>query len=86
MSTGATSKVTSNRIIWLPPRDSNPDMLIQSPFAGTENKETKDLSSADSGKTLQNPHHPRTKNSAEESVPPKNVLQPDNKTGGTPST
>jgi hypothetical protein len=36
-------------------------MLIQSPFPDSENKENKPLPSADSGKVLQNPHHPRTK-------------------------
>jgi hypothetical protein len=46
--------------IWLPPRDSNPDMLIQSSCIDSENKEIKGLSSADSGKDLQNPHHRRT--------------------------
>jgi len=38
-------------------------MLIQSPFAGIENKETNDLASAKSGKVVQNPHPPRTKKS-----------------------
>src|SRR4029077_1984978 len=28
---------------WLPPRDSNPDMLIQSPFSDSGNKENKPL-------------------------------------------
>ncbi len=46
--------------IWLPPRDSNPDMLIQSPFPDSENKQNPATHSADSGKHLQNPHHPRT--------------------------
>jgi hypothetical protein len=46
---------------WLPPRDSNPDMLIQSPFTDPENKQNPAIPSADSGKVLQNPHHPRTK-------------------------
>jgi hypothetical protein len=47
--------------IWLPPRDSNPDMLIQSPFPGSENKETPAIRSAERGKVLQNPHPQRTK-------------------------
>jgi hypothetical protein len=36
-------------------------MLIQSPFPDSENKENSPLPSANSGKVLQNPHHPRTK-------------------------
>jgi hypothetical protein len=47
--------------IWLPPRDSNPDMLIQSHFPGIGNKENKTLSSAESGKILQNPQPPHNK-------------------------
>ena len=43
--------------------DSNPDMLIQSPATPVVGKEDKGLSSADSGKVLQNPHHPRTRGS-----------------------
>jgi hypothetical protein len=39
--------------IWLHPRDSNPDMLIQSHFTGIGSKENKTLSSAESGKVLQ---------------------------------
>ena len=39
---------------WLPPRDSNPDMLIQSPPGGIEGEENKALSSAKSSKVLQN--------------------------------
>jgi hypothetical protein len=38
---------------WLPPRDSNPDMLIQSPIMGSENKSLPQNSSADSSKVLQ---------------------------------
>jgi hypothetical protein len=41
--------------IWLPPRDSNPDMLIQSPLTATDSKELQQLPSASSGKVLQNP-------------------------------
>ena len=48
---------------WLPPRDSNPDMLIQSYFANSENKQNPDLGSAESGKVRQNPHPRRTKKS-----------------------
>jgi hypothetical protein len=46
---------------WLPPRDSNPDMLIQSSFANSENKENPVFPSAKSGKVRQNPHPTRTK-------------------------
>jgi hypothetical protein len=41
-------------LIWLPPRDSNPDMLIQSQISPTENKENKDLHSAKRDQTRQN--------------------------------
>jgi hypothetical protein len=47
--------------IWLPPRDSNPDMLIQSLLSPIENKENDVISSAESGKVRQNPHPTRTK-------------------------
>jgi len=40
-------------------------MLIQSPFTGSENKENQGVRSANSGKPLQNPHHPRTKKGSE---------------------
>jgi hypothetical protein len=50
---------------WLPPRDSNPDMLIQSPFPDSENKQNPATHSADSGKLLQNPHRPRTNKKGE---------------------
>jgi len=40
---------------WLPPGDSNPDMLIQSPPGGIEGEENKALSSAKSSKVLQIP-------------------------------
>jgi hypothetical protein len=53
--------------IWLPPRDSNPDMLIQSPFVGSENKANPPSPSADSGKVLQNPQPPRNQ---DQSLPP----------------
>jgi hypothetical protein len=36
------------------PRDSNPDMLIQSQISPTENKENKDLHSAKRDQTRQN--------------------------------
>jgi hypothetical protein len=38
-------------------------MLIQSSTLGSENKEDQSLDSAKSGKGLQDPHHPRNKNS-----------------------
>jgi len=41
--------------IWLPPRDLNPDMLIQSSIRETEGEEDKGLGSAKSSKVLQNP-------------------------------
>jgi hypothetical protein len=41
--------------VWLPPRDSNPDMLIQSSIARVEGEEDKGLGSAKSSKVLQNP-------------------------------
>jgi len=44
---------------WLPPRDSNPDMLIQSRPAPADSTQLQRDSSADCGKVLQNPHHPR---------------------------
>jgi hypothetical protein len=43
------------RLVWLPPRDSNPDMLIQSSPARYEGEEDKALTSAESSKVLQNP-------------------------------
>jgi len=46
---------------WLPPRDSNPDMLIQSYIGNSENKGNRGFSSAESGKVRQNPHPRRTK-------------------------
>jgi hypothetical protein len=51
---------------WLPPRDSNPDMLIQSPFPDSENKENPRLRSANSGKVLQNPQPRRNKTEEKE--------------------
>jgi hypothetical protein len=44
----------SNCMIWLPPRDSNPDMLIQSQISPSENKGNKELHSAKSDKSRQN--------------------------------
>jgi hypothetical protein len=41
-------------------------MLIQSPFADSENKENRAIPSANSGKVLQNTHHPRTKTEEKE--------------------
>jgi hypothetical protein len=46
-------------------RDSNPDMLIQSPFTGSENKENPATDLADSGKVLQNPQPPRNRSDPE---------------------
>jgi hypothetical protein len=37
------------------------DLRIMSPPSGTNSKELQQDSSADAGKILQNPHHPRTK-------------------------
>ena len=48
-------------VIWLPPRDSNPDMLIQSQISSSENKEDKDLHSAKRDKPRQNTHTGRTR-------------------------
>jgi hypothetical protein len=44
----------AEEVIWLPPRDSNPDMLIQSQISPIENKENKDLHSAKRDQTRQN--------------------------------
>jgi len=41
---------------WLPPRDSNPDLLIQTYFADSENKQDPGFGSAKSGKLWQDPH------------------------------
>jgi hypothetical protein len=60
-----TESVEVTEKIWLPPRDSNPDMLIQSPFSGSENKENPATPSADSGKVLQNPQPPRNRKAGE---------------------
>jgi hypothetical protein len=46
---------------WLPSKDSNPDMLIQSLLSPIENKESDVIASAESGKMRQNPHPTRTK-------------------------
>jgi hypothetical protein len=48
---------------WLPPRDSNPDMLIQSPKQGSDSKQLQQLSSAKRGKVKQNPQTIRKQNS-----------------------
>jgi hypothetical protein len=45
------------------PRDSNPDMLIQSSLATAESEENPIFHSAKSGKVRKNPHHRRTKTS-----------------------
>jgi hypothetical protein len=47
--------------IWLPPRDSNPDMLIQSQISPSENKEDKNLHSAKRDQTRQSTHTGRTR-------------------------
>jgi hypothetical protein len=49
------------RGVWLPPRDSNPDMLIQSPEAPVAGKENKALPSAHSDKVQKNPQPPRNR-------------------------
>jgi hypothetical protein len=46
---------------WLPPRDSNPDMLIQSQNSEFEDKEDKELNSAKSSEIRQNPQPRRNK-------------------------
>jgi hypothetical protein len=43
------------------PRDSNPDMLIQSSLEHAENNENKTIGPAEPGKVLQNPHQVRTR-------------------------
>jgi hypothetical protein len=57
-------------------------MLIQSPFGDSENKENPAIQSADSGKLVQNPHHPCTKKSSLE----VGESSPETDEGGTPST
>ena len=51
----------AEEVIWLPPRDSNPDMLIQSQISPSENKEDKDLHSAKRDQPRQNTHTGRTR-------------------------
>ena len=41
--------------VWLPPRDLNPDMLIQSQPTDADSTQLQQDSSADCGKVLQNP-------------------------------
>jgi hypothetical protein len=53
--------VEAEEVIWLPPRDSNPDMLIQSQISPSENKEIRDLHSAKGALTRQNTHTGRTR-------------------------
>jgi hypothetical protein len=61
--TGANGEnVEVTKTIWLPPRDSNPDMLIQSPKTDADNKANQAVRLADSGKVRQNPQPPRNKN------------------------
>ena len=45
--------------IWLPPRDSNPDMLIQSPSGLAKDQQFTAPPSEDSGKVRQNLQPPR---------------------------
>ena len=45
---------------WLPPRDSDPDMLIQSLKEDSDSKQFQQDSSAERGKPRQNPHTIRT--------------------------
>jgi hypothetical protein len=54
-------------VIWLPPRDSNPDMLIQSQISPSENKEHKDLHSAKRDQPRQNKHTGRTRDNEDAS-------------------
>jgi hypothetical protein len=51
---------------WLPPRDSNPDMLIQSPTDRIEVKQDKGLTPAESSKIRQNPQPGRNKELVQE--------------------
>jgi hypothetical protein len=48
--------------IWLPPRDSNPDMLIQSQNPSVENKGNEELNSVKCGQVRQNPQTRRKQN------------------------
>jgi hypothetical protein len=48
--------------IWLPPRDSNPDMLIQSQISRSQNKGINDLQSAKRTQTRQNTQTGRKRN------------------------
>jgi hypothetical protein len=52
----------AEEVIWLPPRDSNPDMLIQSQISPSENKGNKDLHSAKRDQTRQNTQTGRKRN------------------------
>jgi hypothetical protein len=49
----------------MPPRDSNPDMLIQIPNSLTQSQQDTAHNSAESGKVLQNPQPPRNKREEE---------------------
>jgi hypothetical protein len=65
-------------LIWLPPRDSNPDMLIQSPKIGSDSKQLQQLSSAKRGKVKQNPQTIRKQNKGKNmpvSTPPCGELK-----------
>jgi hypothetical protein len=50
---------------WLPPRDSNPDMLIQSQISRSQNKGINDLQSAKRTQTRQNTQTGRKRSSGE---------------------
>ena len=63
VSEGMIGEKVMKSEIGCPPRDSNPDMLIQRPSVASETKQLKGLPAAESGKLEQNPHHPRTKES-----------------------
>jgi len=52
--------------LWLPPRDSNPDMLIQSPKEASDSKQFQQDSSAKPGKSRQNPQTIRKQNPGNE--------------------
>jgi len=60
--TGIQLKKKRRLVLWLPPRDSNPDMLIQSPVIPSEYKENKDLLSAKCDQVRQNPQIGRKQN------------------------
>jgi hypothetical protein len=59
---GAGQGEEAEEVIWLPPRDSNPDMLIQSQISPAENKEDKDLHSVKRDRSRQNTQTGRKRN------------------------